>query len=336
MVKKTTIRDVANHCGVSVYTVSSVLNNKGDISVETTEKILSAVDQLNYNPLKNIAVSKTILQKTIALVFPDIYNRTDEFYFRAIQKALEEVARFDFDCKIFTESQFQEHMAVDSLRSAHLGIDGTIFFCTHQQQDALFERLINRNIQVVLIRRESSVPGVISIMDNEYQGTWDLMTYLHDCGHNKIGVVYDSASDFKRTKRYQAYYDFQKEQELQHNITEIFLDENFKENLLQQVQEKRVTALFCFQDQIAVQVMKTLMIAGIRIPHDISVAGYNCDPISRNFFPEITSVKVPVEEMIAQACQTLCKPNLKRNRKKNYVFDSELVKQMSSASLKQK
>lgn len=325
--KATTIKDVAKYCNVSTYTVSSVLKNKGDISEETSFKVQLAVKELNYNPLRNIPSVETFMTKSIALVLPDQYSNSDEFFFRAIKTTLNSAQYYKYDFKIFSETNFIEHLAIDKGCNPHVSFNVAIFFCTNKHNSKIFKNLKIRGIKTALIRRSTKDKSVLCLNDNDEKGVLKALNYFYNNGHKKIAFVYTNNQYFE--SRMNAYKKFIYEKGLDPFVLNTL---SIKEN----IQKNKVSALLCNEDTCAKDVMKQLLKEGIKIPEEVSVIGYNNNPLCENFYPEISSVNIPVENMLEKVCKLLIESNNVsiNNTIVDLEFENELILRASVKGLK--
>jgi len=317
MKKKVTIRDVAKECGFSIFTVSSVLNNRGNISQATSEKVLAAARKLDYNVLKNVSAVQRLRTRSIGIVLPSSHCLNDAFYNRAISKFRELSTAQDYDCKLFTEEDIIKRLKARHCDGSHsLGCKGLIIFCPNGNYAKYIEQLLKENVVLALIRRKHPErTGLLQINDDDYAENTRLIDYLHRDLDIKRMVYYSGRPLTRRNKggRDLAFEDYIEKNQ---SVTDhMWLDGNVAEGsenrpaleafIRQGLEQKERTAIICWTDADAVGMLGMANAVGLRIPDEICITGYNNDPHATISFPGITTMNIPVEEMVRDACRYL-------------------------------
>ncbi len=309
MPAKVTIRDVAEASGVSIFTVSCVLNNKGRISEATRKKVLRTVRKLDYDPLRNFPLAHRLTARTIGLLLPDVYTEAHPFFFRAVQTIRRFASESGCDMKLFTTTDFAGRIRANHERSASLGFDTLVVFCCDPDPAAIGD-LADRGIPVAMVRRPLNHRGVLVVTDDDRRGITLAMEHLHQQhGHTKIALL---AGRFHRgvpQRRLKGYTDYVRAHDLSDNprlrIERSKLDGSLGDHLTALHAAGELTAVVCLSDDLAVIASKAILTAGGRIPDDIAIIGYNNTRDAEVFHPGITAVDVPVETMVNAACQGL-------------------------------
>ncbi|WP_269540885.1 LacI family DNA-binding transcriptional regulator [Cerasicoccus fimbriatus] len=317
MKKKVTIRDVAKECGYSIFTVSSALNNRGNIKPETCEKVLAAAKKLNYNVLQNVSAVQRMRTRSIGIVLPDSGCLNNAFYNRAISTFRDAATVHDYDCKLFTEEDISKRLGVKQPDSAHaLGCKGLIYFCPRTNYSKVIDALINQSVAVALIRRP--IPerkGLLQLVDDDRAGMMTMLNYVHhQLNCTRLAYVTGRPLAMRsKAGREIAIDEFiaANQTVTAHAIIDGSLanDPVNSEQLIQFLQAGRdagqKTALVCWTDSDAVPAVGVATQAGFRVPDEVCVTGYNDDPQSRNAYPGITTMQIPVEDMVADATRYL-------------------------------
>ncbi len=333
--KKATIRDVAKACGYSVYTVSLVLNNKRGVAESTAEIVRQAIRDLDYNPLDNLPGTNRIRHKTLGIVVPSAFCEAHPFYQRAVAVVRILTSIRDYDCKLFTEEDVIRRLQNEEGGEPGFGTVGLIVFCPNQEWEKYVPKLLDKNLPVVLLRRSlPSQPGLLVIQDDDREGMMKAMAHLHQVHHHScIGLCGFHISEPTTNPRYIACMDYMKEHGCRRESGLILESKQYLEmgeqGLVEWVRTCRkewgMTAVICWSDQAAALLVKSLLKAGIRVPDDMAVMGVNNDPTSSIFHPGISTVLVPVEEMVTAACRYLLDYSVKTPPKVQTQFHQSLV-----------
>lgn len=331
------IRDVAKACGVSTYTVSSVINEKGRVSDETRAQVMQVVKEMGYEPTVNLPHVRRQRIKRLALVLPFGETPNASFYMRAITRAKRATSRKRIAMTIYSHAELSE-MLIDNF---HLGrsqcdCDGFVFFAPKANWQKFAKILKQWDMPVAVVRRRSQINGVYHVYDDDYGAMRTLTLHLLERGHRFIGIVGNMGNDWMARERLRGYQDALAEYNIPFDETLLFrvggkgqkrfpsLRESLGDMVLEQRQtSKPLTALIMLHDAIAPQVLGVLQHKGLRIPEDIAVAGIGNEPICAEMVPSLTAVNMPIEEMIDHAIECLTKPSDKPI--KGYTFDNELI-----------
>lgn len=303
-----TIRDVAKEAGVSVATVSRVINNSSLISNKTKKKVRKIIRELGYVPY---AHAKTVIQKnmrTIGLLLPDIKNIFYPLVIRGVEDTLEREDYSIFLCNT-DESIDKEKKYLDTL--INKGVEGIILLGTRPAK-LKHNYIINisKELPVVMVNDYILGSNIYSVMTDEVEGAYSAINYLISLGHRKIAFINGNVDYTTYRYKYQGY-----ERALADSGITMLEDYHIKEtpyeiggyrgtNKLLEMEEKP-TAIFTASDQIAVGVYRAINKAGFKIPQDFSVIGYSGIPLSAELFPELSTVDQFPERTGKLAAQTL-------------------------------
>jgi DNA-binding LacI/PurR family transcriptional regulator len=321
-----TISDLAKVTGLAKSTVSGVLNNKSGFSERTRQKVLKAAEQYGYVPneiARGLSIKST---KTIGLVIKDI---TNPFYSK-ITKGVQEVAN-ENGYTVFLCSSFEDHQKEIDQIQAMIGrrVDGLIIAPLLEEVtfDHLFD-LKRHGVPFVLL---GSVPELECdfVEFDDYSGSRQVVDYLISCGHRSIGFVTGLRTSKASNQRFQGYKDTLSANGLQLNPHYIFeeaqhLSDGFEIGRKLVVMKDRPSAMICFDDVIAMGVIKAFESAFLKIPDDLSLVGF--DDIDLMIFP-LTTVSIPAYEAGKELVRTLLE-RISGDEVKEYrhiVFEEKLV-----------
>lgn len=308
---KTTIKDVAQASGYSTYTVSSVLNNKGDIGQAASEKIRSIARGLNYGILGTAPAQRRMTAQCLGIVLPEANCLHVGFYNRAMSSFRDIASRHDYDCKVFTEGDIAKR--TDPKRSGGPGIfgcKGLAFFCPWGDYRAYLKPLLSQGVSVALIRRKGPrAKGLMQIRDNVPDSMKQLLNYLHDqCGSRRIAYVGHPRQRHPQLQDWGiAFNEFAREKLVPEGNLILWEEATNRTALYQRLTEfvradaSKRPAICTWSDPCAARILSHLQQQSLRVPEDVMVCGYNDDPIALDTTPALTTVHIPIEEMIEQA-----------------------------------
>jgi LacI family transcriptional regulator len=300
-----TIRDVAETAGVSVSTVSRVLNGKADVASDTQNRILTVIDELGY--ATNLAARSMRSQKNnmVGLIMPDIAYPFAIEVMKGVNRA---IAQSEFDLLVYTTGDVRK-----SGRASHE--QKFVSLLTKSITDGVIivapvagEFLTNAPI--VSIDPLMSNPHYPSVHATNYQGAVDAMAYLLGLGHRRIAHISGRAELESSNRRLKGYSDSLEQAGIAIDQDLIVPGDYTTETGMKAAKgllslAHRPTAIFASNDQTAMGVYAAADEMGIRIPDDLSVVGF--DNISESKYMGLTSTDQFISEMGFVATQMLIK-----------------------------
>lgn len=329
----TSIKDVAREAGVSIATVSRVLNDIDVVNEDTKNKVLEAIKKLGYRPNIVARSLKTQKTKTIGILVPDISSG----FYPEIVRGAEDVANiYDYNV-ILCNSDFDDEKEKEYLRVLREKmVDGVIYMSSSLQAETL--DIINElDIKTVLVETKDKQESLPSVTIDNIKASEEATNYLIKSGAKNIAFVGAKKESLNAwVDRYFGY-----ENALKNN--NISLDEEliFNKGLkvstgydaVQKFEatKKSYDGVVCASDEIAMGVINALRENGRRVPEDVSVIGFNDNAVSSVFYPKITTVKQPSYDMGSVAMRMLIKIlNKKPIDESQFVLDYEIIKRDSS------
>jgi LacI family transcriptional regulator len=332
-----TINDVAREAGVSITTVSRVLNNNYPVKKETREKIEKAIEKLNYKP--NAMARSLITKRTsvLGVIVPGITN----LFFPTIVEAIEEHTKKEgyniLLCN--TVGDFKEEKeVVKQLLSRQ--VDGIIVI------DPRFENIkggfydeTSKNIPTIIVNGAPFGSKCNFVSYDEEIGTNEAFEYLIELGHKKIAFVRGHKS-FSYDIKEKIYKEIVEKNNLSYvnvidvgrgNSSEVVKSTQIElETILSD--SNRPTAVFACNDLMAVGVINACSNLGVRVPEDISVIGFDNTMLASISNPKLTSVDQNMKEIGHRAAIELLNmvQNGSQSRKK-IILDTRLVVRESCA-----
>lgn len=307
---RVTMADVAREAGVSLMTVSRALNKKDGISPETRAQVLEIIERLGYRP-SSIARSLVTQQTgTIGLVVPDISNP----YFSGIAHGVADVANEEGLGVLLCDTEEEIQRELESLIVLEeKQVDGLLIAAPRQQAENLVP-LLKRHQNVVVINRlfndnpEFTASGYV--INDDLAGGQMATRLLVEKGHRVIGFLAGPPTSFGSRRRYRGYQMMLEEagidqdlNHIRHCSPSVTGGRDAAVALLQEHPD--ITALFCFNDMVAIGALQAGQQLGRRIPADLSIVGYDDIPMASWVTPALTTCRVPFEEMGRMATKLL-------------------------------
>ena len=336
-----TIRDVAQYCGVSVSTVSRVLNGYTDISEETAEKVYAAIKKLDFVPSNTARMLSKKKTKIIGLTIPDI---KDPFFSENASGAEKLLQENGYEIFYGNMERSGEKLLNFLQQARQMRFDGLII-TPDEWTEELLDTIQKLPMPVVALRRRPPQSSGVPYVDNDhYKGAMEMMSYLSDLGHTKIAhiVLPTAIGEIRR----EAYYDFCRIRGI--DIRDVRVDlranklDEAKENGYQAmkiIHEKYpdTTAVFAGTDQLAIGAMVYLREKGLMVPKDISICGANDMDYSSLPWFDLTTTSLNRMEMGRAAAQMLLDIIEKRQtHPENLLLGTTIVVRGSTRSIKPK
>ena len=287
------ISDVAAKAGVSLATVSRVMNGNFSVDVHIAERVRAAAAELKYqpNPMgRNLARGKT---DTIGVVVPDLANPTFQGVLRGVSRA---AAHDGYRVLIADSSEVSSEEAVLA-GEARRRCDGVIL-CAPRMSPAELEELAPGLHPMVLVNRITEAADSPSVMVDYGQGIQDLASHLTDLGHIRIAYVAGPESSASNALRLAGLEIFQKT----HPHVDLVLlrsGSTFEDGYdsADAVIASGATGILAFNDLTAMGLLSSLNERGIKVPEEISVTGFDDIPFARYTTPPLTTAAVPIMDV---------------------------------------
>lgn len=302
-----TIHDVAKLSGVSVATVSRVLNNHTNVSTKTKEKVLSAIKQLHYQPNllgRNLRKSET---RKILVLLPTISN---SFYSRIV-KGIEDIGNENnYNVMVCnTNSDIARERNYLELLTTKL-VDGVIFMTSELSGDELTK--INKQYPIVLCSEYKDDAIVSKVGIDNVKASYDAVNYLINLGHKRIALINGSTKYLSTIHREMGYKKALSDANIDINPDYIRYNSYSYKGGIRATKEllaldKKPTAIFAIADSIAIGAIKELSSNNLNVSQDVAVIGFDNTSISSMYSPSITTISQPRYDMGKTAMRLLLK-----------------------------
>ena len=336
--RKITMRELANHLGVSVSTVSRALNpdTSGLISAQEVARIQKAAEKLGY--VQNIMASslKKGVSKTIGVIIPDLMNPA----FPPILKGVMNSLNRESYTPIISYCENDINLALAEIkRMKSRQVDGFILAGAFRE-DASVSYCIEQKFATVTVGRSLDEHLIDQIIIDNGAGTSDLVSHLVSQGHKKIAFIAGPQNISDGYQRFEAFKNVLKGHRitLDKNLTvfaEAFNERSGKQAVEQLIaRKKKFTAIVTSNDLLALGCIEAIEQAGLQCPKDVSVVGWNNMPYLDYFKVPLTTVDIPFLKMGEKAGEVILE-RIKRPEKpiKSIIFQPTLLKRRSTASI---
>lgn len=295
----TTMRDVAKKAGLSVATISAVINNKPGVSAAARAKAQAAIDELHYIPNRTAQALSNNRGSTIAVLIPSIENP----FFPQVVKSLEDVFQSNGYLTFVCNTEGRVDRAEAYIRQMSRGfIEGAVISLTWElTQPSILESFSKWRIPVVGLAGARPVEGMDAVIPDDPLGAFEAVEHLVKLGHRRIGFI--AAQQSKTSEmRLQGYTQALETHGLALNDSYICLGRNYS-NAEGYILTKSLlnrstppTAIFCFNDVMAQGALAAAHEEGIHVPDDLSIIGFD-DTLGEYSYPQLSSVTLPKSEM---------------------------------------
>ena len=305
---KVRINDVAERAGVSIKTVSRVINREPNVRGDTRERVETAIAELRYTPnpfARSLAGSR-------AFVIGLLYDNPSSSYVIDIQRgALKSCQGEQYDLLIHPcDYQSSRLPAEVEHLLRHSKVDGFLLTPPLSDHEPLLTALKDSSARYVRVAPGDHAEIDRSVFTNDRASCAEMTGYLVSLGHRSIAFIIGDPDHKAVGERYLGYKDGLRTAGLpldQRLVKQGFntFQSGIECGLELLRQEHRPTAVFASNDEMAIGVMRVAHQSGIRIPQDLSIVGFDDIPIARQMFPALTTIRQPVEAMAMTATNLL-------------------------------
>ena len=302
------IYDIAKKAGVSIATVSRILNNKGNVKKSTEDKVLAVMQELGYTPNAFARALGLNSIKSVGVLCSDV---SDIYYAKAVSVIESELREKGYDVTLYCTGLniADKKRAMSSLLAKKVDamiLVGSIF---QERGDNSHIEEVAKSIPVVIINGEFEYDNTYSIYCAEAKAVEEVVDLLAEKGRRKLIYLYDIDS-FSGDKKRNGYISGLEKNGIEYEPERIFkCERNFKS--YRDAISAAITsntnfdAVVCSEDMLAVGAIKELVGRGFRIPDDIAVVGCNNSILAESSSPTITSIDNKVEALCVDTVRTL-------------------------------
>ena len=299
----TTIKDVAREAGVSVATVSRVMNGHAAVTPETRERIQRIAAELRFTPSSAARSLITRRTHTVGALLPDLHGE----FFSELIRGIDLAARARGLHLLVSSSHDNAAEAAAALRAMHGRVDGLLVMSPHV--DASFLGNLPPGLPAVLMNTGVDDAQHAALRVDNFGGAQAMMRHLVSVGHRRIAFIAGPVPNHEAQERLRGYRSALAE--LLPGTPELVLQGDFTDASGERAGQEvlalaqRPDAIFAANDMTALGCLASLNRAGLEVPRDIALAGFDDIPICRYVRPALTTVRVPIVELGALALAEL-------------------------------
>lgn len=301
-----TIKDVARHANVSVATVSRVFSGANVVREETRRRIRDVAEKLRYAPhtgARSLITSKT---QTLGVIIPDLYGE----FFSEIIRGIDTAARQAGFHLLVSSSHSDRNELESAIRSMRGRVDGMIIMSPDLDASLLVSSLPDDH-PVVMLNSVTRRTGISSVRIDNRRGATEMVRHLIGHGHRRIAFIAGAERNIDGDQRRRGYHAALNEAGIRLNASHEFCGDFTEDSGYEAAREllkrplPRPTAVFAANDSMAIGAMSALREAGVDVPGEIAVAGFDDIPIARHMSPALSSVHVPIAGLGERAARRL-------------------------------
>lgn len=333
-----TIADVARVAQCSPMTVSRVINGEASVREETREAVLAAIAQLNYSPNKAARSLAGAAEIRIALLYA---NPSASYLSEFLMGSLDQASRSDVHLQV-ERCEFGEDEEKVVRRLVESGIDGFVLPSPLCDEQPLLDLLRKLKARAVLVGPGRAEPHHSAVMIDEYQAAYDMTQHIVGLGHRRIGFIVGNPHQTASGQRLSGYLDAMAEAGLE--VPEgMVVQGQFSyrsgidaaTRLLDQADPP--TAIFASNDDMAAATVAVAQRRHLDVPADLSVCGFDDTAIASTIWPELTTIRQPIQQMSRRAIEVLANDlraerSGKANKPGHITLDYTLVRRDSDAA----
>jgi LacI family transcriptional regulator len=305
------IKAVAERANVSTATVSRVMNGTAKVNPRTAERVQKAIKALNFYPDTNARALGSGRSNLFGLIISDITNP----FFPELVKAFEDIAVAHGQEVLIGNTNYDpERMQICVQRMLQRRVDG-VAIMTSEMDDKLVKDFSRRHIPLVFLDSATAGPGVSRVQIDYSAGIDEAVEHLIDLGHRRIAFISGPLWLQSAQMRYKAFMESAVRDHLDDD-PELIAEGNHKvdggHDAMARILASGVkpTAVLASNDLTAIGAMGAIAEAGLRVPEDISVMGYDDIQLSAFTMPPLSTVSLPRAEIATAAFRALWNANV--------------------------
>jgi LacI family transcriptional regulator len=330
--RKVTLKDIAKEAGVGLGTASRVLNQNPSVKESSRKAVFEAMKKLNYKPNAIARSLKTKTTRTIGVMIPDISSP----FYPEVVRGIEDISNiYKYNIILCNTDKNQERVndSIDVFWEKK--VDGIILISSFISEEVA-ESLKDLEVPVVLILTKDPKGYFASVTIDNEKAAFEAVNYLCELGHKRIAFILGKTDGSPSwTRRLEGYKLALKNNGILYNddlVIRTGTRYGAGYHSMKALLEKNPspTAIFAGTDIMAMGAAKACNEAGLKIPDDISIIGFDGIEHTEYYYPSITTVKVQRYDMGAIGMRMLTKLlNNEELSEKNFITEVELVKRSS-------
>ncbi len=323
------MKDIAERAGVSVGTVSRAFNDKPDIDEETKQKILDIADELHYRPNAYARSLRAKRTRTIGIIIPDISDPVFAEILLSANKTAKEQGYQTIE-SILANRGFDVEEEIQAIQTM-IGkrIDGLLLQPEHEHPRYIRE-LRNCPIPYVLMNRNIRSLQTSFVTHNHEQGAYLAISHLLERRHREICFIVRYPRTSTVQSRINGCCKALREAGLSEDALQVVesgdsIRESYRTTLNILTENGMPTALFVWEDIMALGAIRAITEKGLRIPDDVAVVGYNDMAMSAYFSPPLTTIRQKISDIGAESTRVLINELESDGEEEHIIIEPELI-----------
>lgn len=300
------ISDVARESGVSIFTVSAVVNNKSHVGKDLRERVENAIRKLNYRP--NLIARSLIKQKTqtIGMIVPDIVNPFFPMVVRGAEDAAQKQGYNLLLCNS-DDSLAKEETAIELLLSKR--VDGILLTkAAGEFSPALHKTIQEVNIPFVLVMRTYPTLTKDAVITDDYQGAYEAVCHLARSGRSRIGLISGPLRISNAKERWRGFRDALEEKKLPYEPELVVegdyrIESGFRAG--HALLSHRPDGIYVANHLMTIGLLQAVEEMGLKCPEDFGLVSFDDYPWLGVFRPRLTTVELPKHQLGSEAAELL-------------------------------
>jgi DNA-binding LacI/PurR family transcriptional regulator len=309
--RRYTIKDIAEQSGVSLSTVSLVLNDNPRISESTRRRVHETMERVGYQPNRMARALAWRHTRTLCVLMPQLKHGFADVYFGEIVSGI-----YDKACKLgykilleVARTEFVESKEYLQLFDQKF-VDGILFIGANTRH-RFIENFVDGSRPMLMVNNYSKEFNLNYVVSNYRYGAWQAAQHLVRLGHKRIGFISGGMHEIQTSQDiFESFQEVLTERNIPLDpslVVDGWLTEEggMKATELLLRHDPQLTALFALNDKMALGAIKKLNELGLRVPHDIAVVGFDDIPQASFAIPGLTTVHQPLYEIGKQSCERM-------------------------------
>ncbi len=300
-----TIKDVAREAEVSVATVSRALNGHDNVAENVRQLVLATAQRLRYQPHAAARSLSSRRTQTIGVVLPDLYGE----FFSELIRGIDAVARARRQHLLVSSYHGHPEEQGEALRAMRGRVDGLLVLSPYADQPGFLTDNLPAGLPVVLVNTQLPDSDYAALSVDNYGGATAMVEHLVGAEHRRIAFICGPKDNFDARERLRGYRDALAR--LLPDTQPLELPGDFDEASGYEAgksivaSKHRPDAVFAANDMMALGCLYAFNEAGVRVPDDIALAGFDDIPLARFVHPTLTTMRVNIAELGGRAMTRL-------------------------------
>ena len=297
--------DIAEKAGVSRSTVSRVVNNEANVSPTTRDRVLAVINEVGYTPNAVARMLRTQRTRIIGVVISDpvhdLFASDNPYYYATLIQGIASVSQHrDYAMLLWAENPSEQDGRFYTRIVNHGLMDGLICVASRSTEENLVRRLVSNHTPTVLIGRPMGefADQVSFVTIDNAEASEQAVMHLYEQGRRRIGHLTGDMSDSDSQERLLGYR--QATQALGLYDESLIIEGRFNREAgyqnMQRLLKHKVDAVYAASDLIAIGAIQAIHEAGLQVPDDIALVGFDDFPLARQAQPPLTTVRQPLAD----------------------------------------